>query len=159
MNKTTRVLSVCTLALCVTGSGFTARAMAKGKSEVPAKITGCVVAGEAKDSFLLTGVTVDGNVPSNAFYRLEPAKHLREHVGQRVEVKGIADLSDYEKGKVEVKTEDGRPTMKVKAGDERIKTDPNVWVGTMGATKMKTDIATYGFEVKSVKRVDGSCMQ
>jgi hypothetical protein len=136
-----------------------ARAMAKSKSEIPATVTGCVVAGEAKDSFLLTGVTVDGNVPSNAFYRLEPAKHLREHVGQRVEVKGIADLGDYEKGKVEVKTEDGRPTMKIKAGDERIKTDPNVWVGTMGASKMKADIPTYGFEVKSVKRVDGNCVR
>jgi hypothetical protein len=135
-----------------------ARAMAKSKSEIPAKLTGCVVAGEAKDTFLLTGVTVDGNVPSNAFYRLEPTKGLREHVGQRVEVRGIADLGDYEKGRVEVKTEDGRPTMKVKAGDARVKADPNVWAGTMGATKMKTDIATYSFEVKHVKRVDGSCL-
>jgi hypothetical protein len=116
-----------------------ARAMAKSKSEIPAKLTGCVVAGEAKDTFLLT-------------------KGLREHVGQRVEVRGIADLGDYEKGRVEVKTEDGRPTMKVKAGDARVKADPNVWAGTMGATKMKTDIATYSFEVKHVKRVDGSCL-
>lgn len=159
MNKTTRALSVCTLALCVTGSGFLALALAKGRSEIPATISGCVVAGEANDSFLLTGVTVDGNVPANAFYRLDSVKGLRKYVGQRVEVKGMAELGEYEKGKIEVKTENGKTTMKVKAGDERVKAEPNVWAGTMGATKMKADIPTFGFDVKNVKRIDGNCMK
>jgi hypothetical protein len=159
MNKTTRALSVCTLAVCVTGSGFMARALAKGRSEIPAKISGCVVAGEAKGSFLLTGVTVDGNVPSNAFYRLDSTKGLRPHVGQRVEVSGVADLGEYEKGKVKVNTDDGKTTTKVTAGDQRLKVDSNVWAGSMGAAKMKADIDTYGFEVKRVKRIDGNCMK
>ena len=56
--------------------------------DVPLTLSGCVVAGEAKDSYLLTNVVVDGTTlaPTNAFYRFNTTKGLKAYVGRRVEV-------------------------------------------------------------------------
>ncbi len=74
--------------------------------DVPLTLSGCVVAGEAKDSYLLTNVVVDGTTlaPTNAFYRFNTTKGLKGYVGRRVEVRGKADLDDVDKGKVKVRT-------------------------------------------------------
>jgi hypothetical protein len=66
--------------------------------DVPLTLSGCVLAGEAKDSYLLTNVVVDGTTmaPPNAFYRFNTTKGLKEYVGRRVEVKGKADLDDVD---------------------------------------------------------------
>ena len=157
-NTTPTILSVVTLALCITGSSFLPRALAKEKGERAATLTGCVVAGEEKDSFLLTGVTVDGNVPANAFYRLDKTKDLRMHVGHRVEVSGVADLRDYDTGRMKVKTDEhGKTTTELKADGKTIKVEENIFAGSTGAMKVRTNIPTYGFEVKHVKRLEGSC--
>jgi len=49
-NTTPTILSVVTLALCITGSSFLPRALAKEKGERAATLTGCVVAGEVFDN-------------------------------------------------------------------------------------------------------------
>ena len=119
-NMTPKLLSVVTLALCITGSSFLPRALAKEKGERSATLTGCVVAGEEKGSFLLTGVTVDGDVPKDAYYRLDKTKDLRDYVGRRVEVSGVADLRDYDTGKLKVKTDEhGKTTTELKAEDRK----------------------------------------
>jgi hypothetical protein len=155
MQTATKALGILTLTATALASGHL---FAAPKGDTPLTLTGCVVAGEARDSFLITNVMVDGAAPSNAFYRLDSTKKLRDQVGHRVEIKGNADLGDVDKGKLKVKTDDkGKTTTSVTSERKTVKVDDNVWFGTTGATKLKADIATYGFEVKNVKRVEGSC--
>lgn len=144
------------LAFSVAAPRLAVTTAAKG-NEIPITLTGCVVAGEAKDSYLLTGVTIDGDVPKNAFYRLDSTKDLHSQIGHRVEVTGKADLGDYEKGKVKVSNDEGKTKMEVRAGGDKVKVDSDTWVGSAGSMKMKADVATYQLEVKNIKRIDGSC--
>lgn len=143
------------------GSGLLAVAAQKDMPDVPLTLTGCVMAGQARDSYLLTNVVIDGTTaaPSNAFYRFDTAKGLKNQVGNRVEVTGFADLDDIDKGRVRVKTDDGKTTTAVSSERRTVKVDQNVWAGSMGAMKMdmKADIATYKFKVKAVKRLQGNC--
>ncbi len=127
--------------------------------EVPLTLSGCVVAGEAKDSYLLTNVVVDGTTmaPPNAFYRFNTTKGLKAHVGHRVEVKGKADLDDVDKGKVKVRTDDGKTTTKITSEGRSVKVEDSAWFGSMGAKKLDAEIATYKFNVDSVKPLQGNC--
>jgi hypothetical protein len=75
-----------------------------------------------------------------------------------VEITGTADLTDMDKGKLKVNTDEhGNRTTSVSSGSQAVKVDDNVWFGTERSTKVRADIATYGFEVKKVKRLEGSC--
>lgn len=127
--------------------------------DVPLTLSGCVVAGEAKDSFLLTNVVVDGTTmaPPHAFYRFNTTKGLKGFVGRRVEVKGKADLDDVDKGKVKIRTEDGKVRTEVSSERRTVKVDEPLF-GSLGAiTKLDAEIATYKFEVGSVKPLEGNC--
>src|SRR6476619_4970933 len=92
MKRTTNLMAVAvvgTAALFGAGSRLApATAAAADLDKVPMTLIGCVVAGEAKDSFLLTHVTVDGPVPSNVFYRFDTTEGLKKQIGHRVEVQG-----------------------------------------------------------------------
>src|SRR5688572_14399338 len=83
--------------------------------DVPLTLSGCVVAGEAKGSYLLTNVVVDGTTfaPADAFYRFNTSEGLKGYVGRRVEVKGKADLEDVDSGKVRVRADAGKVTTEV----------------------------------------------
>jgi hypothetical protein len=134
-------------------------ASAHDMDEVPLTLSGCVVAGEAKGSYLLTNVTVEGSTmaPPNAFYRFNTAKALKDYVGRRVEVTGEADLDDVDKGKVKVRTDDGNVRTEVKSEGRTVKVDDHVWFGSIGAVKLDAEVATYKFNVKSVKPLEGNC--
>ena len=121
-------------------------------------LSGCVVAGDAKDSYLLTNVVVDGTTSATprAFYRFNTTKGLKDYVGRRVEVKGKADLTDIDSGRVRVRTEDGKPTTEVSSERRTVKVD-EAWFGTMGAKTVDAQVATYKFEVESVKPLQGNC--
>jgi len=121
-------------------------------------LTGCVVAGEAKDSFLLTNVTIDGTTaaPINAFYRFNTTDGLKKHVGRRIEVKGKADLDDVDAGKLRVKAEDGKLTTEITSERRTVKVN-EAWFGSVGSMKMKADVPTYKFEVEDVKRMERNC--
>ena len=128
--------------------------------EMPLTLSGCVVAGEEKDSYLLTNVRIEGETlaPSNAFYRFDTTKDLKKHVGRRVEVKGKADLEDMDRGKLEVKVdEDGKAQTKITSERRTVEVDRNVWFGSTGAMKVKADVPTYKLEVDKVRRVAGNC--
>ena len=161
MNKTTRLLGVLAVGVCAAGIGISAAPAAADLDKVPMTLTGCVVAGEAKDSFLLTNVTIDGPVPHNVFYRFDSDKDLKKNIGHRVEVQGYADLEDMDKGKVKVKTEDGKVKTEVTSERKTVKVESeDVFFASMGAVakgKMKADVATYKLDVKSVKRLEGNC--
>lgn len=131
-------------------------------------LTGCVVAGEGKDTFMLTNVVVGGQdswrAPANAFYRLESTKNLKTHINHEVELSGTADLSDFDKGTLKVKTdEQGRSTASIDAEGKKVTAEvgresglvPTVMVGSEGS--MKTSIATYKFKTSRVRMVDDRC--
>lgn len=126
--------------------------------DVPLTLAGCVVAGEAKDSYLLTNVVIDGPgaAPPHAFYRFNTTKGLKDYVGRRVEVKGKADLADPDKGKVRVRTDDGKETTEVSSERRTVKVDEALF-GSLGATKLDAEVVTYKFDVDSVKPLAGNC--
>jgi hypothetical protein len=126
--------------------------------EVPLTLSGCVVAGEARDSYLLTNVVVEGATmaPPHAFYRFNTTTGLKHYVGRRVEVKGKADLTDVDTGKVKVRTDDGKVTTEVSSERRAVAAD-KAWFGSIGAMKVDADVATYKFSVDSVKPLAGNC--
>lgn len=125
------------------GYSLTITAAPPDMDEVPLTLSGCVVAGEARDSYLLTNVVVDGTTmaPPQAFYRFNTTKGLKDHVGRRVEVKGKADLEDVDKGRVKVRTDDGKVVTEVTSERRTVKAE-NAWFGSMGAMKLDAEIAT-----------------
>jgi len=128
--------------------------------DVPLTLTGCVVAGEAKDSYLLTNVTIEDTsmAPPHAFYRFNTSKGLKDHVGRRVEVKGTADLEDMDKGRLRLRVDDtGKTTTEITSERRRVKVEQNVWFGSIGSLKLDADVPTYKFEVEGVKRLAGNC--
>jgi len=126
--------------------------------DVPLTLAGCVRAGEARDSYLLTNVVIDGPsaAPARAFYRFNTTKGLKDYVGRRVEVKGKADLADPDKGKVRVRTEDGKATTEVTSERRTVKVGEALF-GSIGATKLDADVVTYRFDVDSVTLLNGNC--
>jgi hypothetical protein len=140
------------------GSYSSAVAAPADGDQVPLTLSGCVVSGEAKDSFLLTNVVVDGTTmaPARAFYRFNTTKGLKAYVGRRVEVKGKADLDDPDKGQVRVRTEDGKATTEVTSERSTVKAE-NAWFGSMGAVKLDAEVVTYKFNVDSVAPLEGNC--
>ncbi len=156
MNKTIHVLAVVTLAISTLG--LPARpAAAADEDDVPLTIRGCVVPGEAKDSFLLTDVEVQGPAaPANAFYRFDTTSGLASQVGYRVEVKGRADLDDPDKGKMKMEVEHGKVETTISTEGKTVKTEENLWFGTEGSAKMKADIVSYKLHVDHVQRIAGA---
>ena len=154
----TKWLGVLAVGALVSGYSLTATAAPPDTNDVPLTLSGCVVAGESKDSFLLTNVVIDGTTmaPPHAFYRFNTTKGLKDHVGRRVEVKGMADLADVDKGKLRVKAEDGKVRTEISSERRTVKVE-DAWFGSMGSMKMQADVPTYKFEVKEVKRLEGNC--
>ena len=153
--KWSRVLAVSAL---VSGFSLTVAAAPPDTNDVPLTLSGCVVAGESKDSFLLTNVVIDGTTlaPPHAFYRFNTTKGLKDHVGRRVEVKGMADLADVDKGKLRIKAEDGKVRTEISSERRTVKVE-DAWFGSMGSMKMQADVPTYKFDVKEVRRLEGNC--
>src|SRR5687767_5171906 len=135
-----------------------AAAPAADINDVPLTLRGCVVAGEARDSFLLTNVEIDGGpvAPRHAFYRFNTTKGMKDHVGRRVEVQGKTDLNDVDEGKLRVRTDDGKVTTEIGSERRTVKIE-DVWFGSMGSMKVDAKIPTYKFEVEKVRRLEGDC--
>ncbi len=145
------------LALAATCS-LNAAAAPRDREDTPLTLSGCVVAGETNGSYLLTNVVVDGATlaPPEAFYRFNTSEGFKNYVGRRVEVKGKADLGDVDKGKVRVRTDEGRTTTEVTSERRTVKAKES-WFGSDGAMKIDADVATYKFTVDSVKPLAGNC--
>ncbi len=139
-------------------AGYIPAAAAPDTEDVPLTLSGCVVAGEEKDSFLLTNVEVDGTTlaPVHAFYRFNTTKGLKDHVGRRVEVTGKADLDDMDKGKLRVRTDDGNVTTEISSERRTVKVE-GAYFGTLGAMKLDADVPTYKFEVDKISPLAGNC--
>jgi hypothetical protein len=162
MTCTTKILQRIVVGVAVTGLAATAMAAppdTRDMKDIPLTLAGCVVAGEAKDSYLLTNVVLEGTTaaPTDAFYRFNTTRGLKDHVGRRVEVVGKADLDDIDKGKIRVKVEDGKSTTEIGSERRTVKVEQDIWFGSTGAMKISADVPTYSFEVESVKRLEGNC--
>jgi hypothetical protein len=153
-----KLIQTLTVAAAIGVSGLATAAAPPDMADVPLTLSGCVVAGEARDSYLLTNVVIDGTTlaPAQAFYRFNTTEGLKNHIGHRVEVKGKADLDDVDAGKVRIRTEDGTTTTEVTSERRSVKA-PDVWFGSSGAMKLDAEVPTYKFSVDSVKRLAGNC--
>jgi hypothetical protein len=153
-----KLFQMLTLSALIGIGGLAVAAAPPDMADVPLTLSGCVVAGEAKDSYLLTNVVIDGTTlaPADAFYRFNTTEGLKTHVGHRVEVKGKADLDDVDEGKVRMRTENGTTTAEVTSERRTVKTS-NVWFGSLGAMKLDAKVPTYKFSVDSVTRLAGNC--
>jgi hypothetical protein len=140
------------------GGSLTATAAPPDMDDVPLTLSGCVVAGEKSDSYLLTNVVIDGTTlaPTRAFYRFDTTKGLKDHVGRRVEVSGKADLEDPDEGTVRVRTDEGKTTTEVTSERKTVVVE-EAWFGSEGAKKLDAEIVTYKFKVDAVKPLAGNC--
>jgi hypothetical protein len=160
MKTMKRTVSAFGIAVCA-GTLMGAALAAAPKAEmdkVPLTLRGCIVAGEVKDSYLLKDTEVDpaGTAPANAFYRFSSTNGLGSQVGYRVEIKGVADLADPDKGKLKVTARDGKMKTKVDSEESMVMAnEKNVWFGSAGSAKLKADIVTYKFDIQHVQRIPG----
>jgi hypothetical protein len=151
-------LRIAALAAFLSGSSAAAFAAPPDEDEVPLTLSGCVKAGESRDSFLLTNVVIDGTTlaPAHAFYRFNTTDGLKDYVGRRVEVKGRADLSDVDRGRLRVRTEDGKVTTEITSERRTVEVE-DLWFGSEGSMKIDMDVPTYKFNVDNVRPLEGNC--
>lgn len=108
----------------------------------PATVTGCLRAGEAANTFVLTAsATGEGATP--ATYHLEGAadNNLQSHVGRRVEVTGIVAEQQHVATRETPQAADQRAT------------------GTSGTPTVQTgtQLAVRTVQVKTIRPLDGRC--
>jgi hypothetical protein len=108
----------------------------------PLTVTGCLKAGEAADTFVLTSAQSQGGPPA-ATYQLMGAEgvNLRDHVGHRVEVSGVLNAE-----KRVAATTPGQAAGEAPTGTSGT---PTV------STQTKLDIKQL--DVSGVRRVEGRC--
>lgn len=163
MSKTLRAIGTLTLAGAVSASALAGYSVAQDhdRDAVPLTLNGCVLPAQTPFRYFVTDVVATGHpsVPSAAFYRFDPLDNgkLREYVGKRVEITGKADLADPDDAKIRVQLEDGNLTTAVTSERRRIAMDSPVWAGTMGEIELEADVQSYGFDIESVRPVEGAC--
>jgi hypothetical protein len=111
----------------------------------PTTVTGCLRAGDAADTFVLTTAqSVDGTPPATYHLASTPDVDLRPHVGSRVEASGIVDAQS------QIATrEPATPADNATTGTGGTAATPMVQTGT--------ELAIKKFDVKSIKPVGGDC--
>jgi hypothetical protein len=127
----------------------------------PITLSGCVAAGTAANTFMLTNVMRSDTAPAMAkapdvgIYWLDSPEKLKGHVGHQVEVMGNL-ASDTDKatvkakgGKVEVNSERGTKKVTVPDG-----TPAAAAVAAVGASGKQVN---YKVKVDSVKMVSSTC--
>jgi hypothetical protein len=108
----------------------------------PTTVTGCLRAGEAADTFVLTTAqTMDGTPAATYHLSGSGGVNLADHIGKRIEVSGVIDQ------KSQIATSE--PTRRA---DDKA-------TGTAGTPSVQTgtELAINRLEVSSVKRAGGDC--
>jgi hypothetical protein len=119
-----------------------AQAQSAQTLNAPATLTGCLRAGEAENTFVLTASqTADGTTPATYHLNPPPNMRLQDHVGYRIEVTGV--ISDQQT----VATREAP-----RAADQKA-------TGTAGTPTVQTGttLAVRRMEVNSARRVEGKC--
>jgi hypothetical protein len=108
----------------------------------PASVTGCLRAGDASDTFVLTASrTEDGSTPATYQLAGSGGVNLQDHIGNRVEVTGVITGQQHVATREAPRPADGKAT------------------GTAGTPTVQTatELAVRRIEVASVRRVEGKC--
>ena len=108
----------------------------------PTTVTGCLRAGDAADTFVLTTAqTVDGTPAATYHLSGSGGVNLQDHIGKRIEVSGVIDQQS------QIATrEPSQPADRKAAGTSGT---PTVQTGTQ--------LSIQRLSVSSVKRADGDC--
>ena len=112
------------------------------KTNVPTLVTGCLRAGEATDTFVLTTAqSVDGAAPATYQLHGSAGVNLADHVGKRIEVNGIL----REQAQVAT-TEPRQPAAEKPAGTTGTPT-----------VQTATQVSIRQLDVTAVKQAGGDC--
>jgi hypothetical protein len=143
-----------------------AGALLAAQDRSPVTITGCVLKGNARDTFVLTNVreiaqpsarptdAPEETVPS-VIYWLSSTKGLKDHVGHRVEVTGTVS-QQFDQGKVKIDANAG--TVEVSSGLKKAEAKTDTPVGTSGTlTKIEVQKPTQTLHVQTLRMIASSC--
>ena len=153
-----------------------AQAQKDAKAKQPVTLQGCIVAGQDKGTFAMTGVQEIASanavtVPPEAHGRrvvfwLDRQKELAPHAGHKVEVKGR--VTEVIEGEIELKASsknDGTLMVEFEGPGKDVRI-PNsaigAEIGTSGrVASEKNDIKTFLMKVavESIRPIDGTCYQ
>lgn len=90
------IMAACVLALCM-ACGRDGEEMPPLETQTvtppqpqatPEKVTGCLLAGEADGTYVVTASRLDTNMPAATYELLGPDDRFRDHIGHKVEVTG-----------------------------------------------------------------------
>ena len=112
------------------------------KPNVPTLVTGCLRAGEATNTFVLTTAqSVDGSTPATYQLNGSAGVNLADHVGKRIEVSGVM------REQAQIATNEPK-----QAAEEKAK-------GTSGTPSVQTttQVAIRQLDVTAVKQAGGDC--
>ena len=145
------LLATATTAAAQTPSG-------KGPDKIkrdPITLTGCVAAGQEKDTYMLSNVQrpdkAPGTADPNVVYWLSSPDKLKAHVGHQIQVTGKLD-DDVKSTKV--KEKDGK--VELKNGSKKVEVAEGTTAGNAaGPAGVKR--TTYKVEVQSVKMLSATC--
>ncbi|HEX6322261.1 MAG TPA: hypothetical protein VFZ36_00940 [Vicinamibacterales bacterium] len=107
----------------------------------PERVQGCLRAGEAANTFVLTASRVDTQMPAATYELVNPPEGLREHVGRLVEVTGTVVMEQTARA-------EGAPL----PAEDQVK-------GTAGTPTVQstTKVEMKRLQVSGVTPVDGDC--
>lgn len=141
--------AACVLAACVAcgGSGEEVPAMETQSvtppqaQATPERVQGCLRAGEAANTFVLTASAVDTAMPAATYELIGAPDGLQQHVGHRVEVTGIV-----------VQEQTARSEGATLPAEDQVK-------GTAGTPTVQstTKVEMKRLQVSGVTPVDGDC--
>ena len=152
------ILAFGAAALCSTGTD--------AATHTPVTITGCVHAGTDPDTYVLMNVdeVTDGHgVPAGAVYWLSTTRGLKQHVNQRVEVRGTYSLDrDFGKtAKLKIKSDPstGEQTVSLENGAKKaeFKEELPRPVGTTGVLPTEVKRPYRRLEVNTIMMIGASC--
>jgi hypothetical protein len=112
------------------------------------KVAGCLKAGDAADTFVLTTARTEGGGEATTYQLVAaPNVNLRDHVGHRVEISGVADTQHELASRTTAV-----PSDRDRDRDERP-------TGTSGTAKIetKTEIDVKRVSVNSITPLADSC--
>ena len=113
--------------------------------DAPTTVTGCLRAGDAAETFVLTTAqSVDGTPPATYQLTNTPDVDLRPHVGSRVEASGIVEAQS-----AIATREPATPADNAATGTGGSSATPTV--------QTSTQLDIKKFDVKSIKPVGGEC--
>jgi hypothetical protein len=122
----------------------TTQSQATSEPNTPTTVTGCLRAGDAADTFVLTTSRVeDGATPATYQLTGDPGVNLQDHVGKRIQVTGIVDRQAQFAVREAPKPADNATGTAGSAGTPTVQTGAQINIQRLNVT--------------SVKAADGEC--